>query len=125
MHIDRNSLTRSTRRCAIALTFSVSFLVSLVSVASLGLAAPSFVNGLALPGDLQDKADQSKFRVGYFSDIYYDPNRNEWWGLSDRGAGGGVLSYGTRVQRFTLAIDPVTGAISKFKIIETVEFKNK
>ena len=23
-------------------------------------------------------------RAGYFSDIYYDRNRNEWWGLSDR-----------------------------------------
>ena len=36
-----------------------------------------------------------------------------------------MLSYGTRVQRFTVDIDPVTGAISKFRIVETVEFKNK
>jgi hypothetical protein len=88
-------------------------------------AEPEFVNGLALPGELRDKAADSKERVGYFSDIYYDPNQNEWWGLSDRGPGGGVLSYDTRVQRFTLDIDPATGAISKFKIVETVLFKNK
>ncbi len=36
-----------------------------------------------------------------------------------------MLSYGTRVQRFTLDIHPVTGAISNFKIVETVHFKNK
>src|SRR5262245_33856104 len=88
-------------------------------------AEPTFVNGLALPGELRDKAADSKERVGYFSDIYYDPNRNEWWGLSDRGPGGGVLSYSTRVQRFTLDIHPGTGAIAKFKIVETVQFRNK
>jgi hypothetical protein len=103
----------------------VSLLVSLTAVAATGHAAPPFVNGLALPGDLQDKAAESKDRVGYFSDIYYDPHRNEWWGLSDRGPGGGVLSYGTRMQRFTLDIHPVTGTIAKFKIVETIEFKNK
>jgi hypothetical protein len=74
-------------------------------------AEPTFVNGLVLPGELRDKAARSKERVGYFSDIYYDPNRNEWWGLSDRGPGGGVLSYDTRVQRFTLDIDPATGSV--------------
>jgi hypothetical protein len=108
-----------------ALTLCVSLLVALAAASSPGHAAPIFVNGLALSGDMKDKAGEAKFRVGYFSDLYYDPNRNEWWGLSDRGAGGGVLSYGTRVQRFTIDINPVTGAISKFKIVETVEFTNK
>ena len=107
------------------LTLSVSLLVLLTVAVSPGRAEPVFVNGLALSGDLQDKGHAEKFRVGYFSDIYYDPNRNEWWGLSDRGPGGGVLSYGTRVQRFTVDIHPVTGAISKFKIVETVQFQNK
>ena len=88
-------------------------------------AAPSFVNGLALDGgmlDLSGGTTVNNGRVGYFSDIYYDPNRNEWWGLSDRGPGGGTLNYDTRVQRFTLDIDQSTGAISNFKIVETVKF---
>ena len=38
--------------------------------------------------------------VGYFSDIHYDAKRKHWWGLSDRGPGGGALDYDTRVQRF-------------------------
>ena len=58
------------------------------------------------------------------SDLYYDPVRNEWWGLSDRGPGGGTLSYDTRVQRFAIDIDPITGAISNFKILETIKFTN-
>jgi len=104
----------------------VSLLVLLTVAVSPGQAQPVFVNGLALPGELLDRAvGESRFRVGYFSDIYYDPNRNEWWALSDRGPGGGVLSYSVRVQRFAVDIHPVTGAISRFRILETVQFKNK
>ena len=53
-----------------------------------------FVNGMAIDGGLLDQSSGSDFdrRVGFFSDIYYDKNRNEWWGVSDRGPGGGTLS---------------------------------
>jgi hypothetical protein len=112
-------------RVKATLTVCVSLLILLTGAVSPGQAEPVFVNGLALSGDLQDRAHGSRFRVGYFSDIYYDPNRDEWWGLSDRGPGGGVLSYGTRVQRFAVDIHPVTGAISRFRIVETVQFQNK
>ena len=107
------------------------FTLSLASLSlGLGLApsaasAASFVNGLALSGDLLDLsggASVNNGRVGYFSDIYYDRNRNEWWGLSDRGPGGGTLDYATRAQRFTLDVDANTGAISNFKIVQTVVF---
>src|SRR5215510_6803083 len=102
-------------RMKATVTLCVSLLALLTVAVSPGQAEPVFVNGLALAGDLNDKAHgESKFRVGYFSDIYYDPNRNEWWALSDRGPGGGVLSYGTRVQRFAVDIHPITGAISRF-----------
>src|SRR5262249_16785706 len=53
-----------------------------------------------------------------------DQTRNEWWALSDRGPGGGTLSYDTRVQRFTLDINPSTGQISNFQVVETVKFTN-
>jgi hypothetical protein len=87
-------------------------------------AAPTFVNGITIPGNTGDKFGNSvnDGRVGFFSDLYYDPRRNEWWGLSDRGPGGGTLNYDTRVQRFTIDINPLTGAISGFKIGETVKF---
>ncbi len=86
-------------------------------------AAPMFVNGFALDGAALDKSGgtaANNGRVGYFSDIYYDHHRAEWWGLSDRGPGGGTLDYGTRVQRFTLNVDLITGAISNFQVAQTV-----
>ncbi|MFN5465722.1 MAG: esterase-like activity of phytase family protein [Cyanobacteriota bacterium] len=90
-------------------------------------ATPAFVNGLTLDGGLLDKSGGSTAndgRVGFFSDLYYDPNRQQWWGLSDGGPGGGTLSYETRVQRFTLAVNSATGAISNFTIVDTILFRD-
>lgn len=103
--------------------------IALLSIlfASAAQAAPTFVNGLTLDGgmlDLSGGTTVNNGRLGYFSDIYYDTNRNEWWGLSDRGPGGGTLNYDTRVQRFSLDINQTTGAISNFQIKQTVVFKN-
>ncbi|MFM9089029.1 MAG: esterase-like activity of phytase family protein [Cyanobium sp.] len=90
-------------------------------------AAPQFVNGLTIPGTTLDASGGTTVnngRMGFFSDLYYDPNRNNWWGLSDRGPGGGTISYDTRVNRFTLNVDPTTGAISGFNVVETVLFRD-
>ena len=91
-------------------------------------AEPAFVNGLALDGAMLDRSggtDVNNGRVGFFSDIYYDPHRDKWWGLSDRGPGGGTLHYATRVQRFSLKIDTKTGEISTFKIEKTILFHDE
>ncbi len=91
-------------------------------------AAPSFVNGLVLPADAIDASGGTAVndgRLGYFSDIYYDPNRKQWWALSDRGPGGGTLNYETRVHRFKLDVDLHTGAISNFQILKTKIFRNR
>jgi hypothetical protein len=87
------------------------------------LSNVSFVNGLAIDGGTLDltSADAFNRRLGFFSDLYYDPNRKEWWGLSDRGPGGGTLPYETRVQRFTLDV-AANGAISNFQVQQTVLF---
>lgn len=100
-----------------------AFAIALTPVAA--HATPTFVNGLALPGSALDATGvpgANQGRVGYFSDIYYDPIRAQWWGLSDRGPGGGLISYDTRVQRFTLDVNPTTGAISNFQVMQTVKF---
>jgi len=83
----------------------------------------TFQNGLALAGDAVDLSTGTAAdrRLGYFSDIYYDATRKEWWGLSDRGPGGGLLNYETRVQRFEVDIS-ATGSISNFRVVETVKF---
>jgi hypothetical protein len=84
-----------------------------------------FVNGIAISGAATDLSSGSAFdrRLGFFSDLYYDAGRNEWWGLSDRGPGGGVLPYETRVQRFTLSVDAATGRIGDFQVLETIKFQ--
>jgi len=87
------------------------------------VSSVAYQSGLVLDGGALDLSagTSAERRLGYFSDIYYDSNRNEWWGLSDRGPGGGLLSYDTRVQRFTLDIDSA-GRISNFRVAETVKF---
>ena len=102
---------------------------ALAAAASLPAAAQSlsnasFVNGITIAGSSLDLTAGSTFdrRVGFFSDIYYDRGRNEWWGLSDRGPGGGTLPYDTRMQRFSLNVDAATGAISNFQVTQTVVF---
>ena len=108
---------------------------TLAGAAALALCLPalaqtvtgvSFVNGITVSGGSLDLSAGSDFdrRVGFFSDIYYDRNRNEWWGLSDRGPGGGTLPYETRLQRFTLDVNPDTGAISNFAVAQTIKFNN-
>lgn len=107
-----------------ALSASSALLVGL-SLTAPAQATISFVNGLALSGaalDLSGGSSVNDGRVGYFSDLYYDTQRQEWWGLSDRGPGGGTLDYDTRVQRFTLDVDASTGAISNFQIVQTLKF---
>lgn len=88
-------------------------------------AAPTFVNGITIPASTIDATGipgANAGRVGFFSDIYFDPNRNEWWGLSDRGPGGGTIPYETRVQRFAIDVNANSGAISNFRILQTVKF---
>jgi hypothetical protein len=90
-------------------------------------AAPAFVNGLTLDADTLDLSGGTLVnngRLGFFSDIYYDAQRKEWWALSDRGPGGGTLRYDTRAHQFKIDIDPNTGEISNFQIVKTLVFRS-
>jgi hypothetical protein len=91
--------------------------------------AVSLVNSLTLAGDAVDLTDLNGGsgganinRLGYFSDLYYDRINNVYYGLSDRGPGGGTIAYNTRVQKFSLDVDLDTGSISNFKLLETIAF---
>ena len=114
-----------TRNTLAAAALSAASLIGLNASAQ-SLSNAQFVNGLTLDGGLLDKSVGTNFdrRVGFFSDIYYEANSNSWWGLSDRGPGGGTLPYDTRMQRFTLDVNANTGAISNFAIVETVKFNS-
>jgi hypothetical protein len=108
-------------------TFAALAVGLLCSAAGAQTVSPGqFVNGIAIDGASPDLSSGSatERRLGFFSDLYYDTNRNEWWGLSDRGPGGGVLNYETRLQRFTLDVNQATGAISGFQVQQTIRFSS-
>lgn len=103
---------------------SILVLFTLATVIPLS-AGPVFVNGLLIPGNVPDATGlpgANGGRFGFFSDIYYDLRLNEWWAISDRGPGGGLLNYDTRLSRFSIYVNPVTGRISEFTVVETVKF---
>lgn len=60
---------------------------------------------------------------GFVSDLYYDRLQNIYYGLVDRGPGGGTIGYDTRVQTFSLDVDSGTGGISGFNLLSTTLFK--
>ena len=109
--------------------FQVLLCLAVLALVDTAIASadPVFVNGLRISGAKLDATGQpgaNGGRFGFFSDIYYDPAREEWWALSDRGPGGGLISYATRLQRFSIKVNPVTGRISNFEVEETVKFRD-
>jgi hypothetical protein len=111
-----------TRRLYLLLGFLLAVTVGQASTAS---AQAVFINGFRIPGNTLDATNQpgaNGGRFGFFSDIYYDPTLNQWWALSDRGPGGGLITYDTRLSRFEINVHPITGEISQFRVIKTIKF---
>jgi hypothetical protein len=59
---------------------------------------------------------------GFGSDLFYDYRQNFYYALVDRGPGGGVIPYETRVEQFDINIDPQTGAINGYQLLKTIPF---
>lgn len=111
----------------IAAVLAAGAVACAASVDAQSVSNAQFVNGITVSASTLDQSTGSAFdrRVGMFSGLFYDPLRGEWWGVSDRGPGGGTLPYETRVQRFTLDVDRATGRISNFQIQATVKFTSQ
>lgn len=91
--------------------------------------AATLVNEIVVPGNATDLAPGpnavNNNRLGGFaSDLYFDPLSKSYFGIPDRGPGGGLIDYATRYQEFTLDVNPATGAISGFALKRTVIFKD-
>jgi hypothetical protein len=110
--------------------FSYSLVVPILSTTLNATSAYSISlsNSLSINGETTDlyPFNGSSANVnrlgGFFSDLYYDRQNNVYYGLADRGPGGGVISYETRVQKFSLDVDQNTGAISNFNLLDTIQF---
>jgi hypothetical protein len=64
-------------------------------------------------------------RFGFYSDLAYDAASGEWFALADRGPGGGLIDYATRVERIRVPFDAATGAIGQPVILQTTLFKGE
>ncbi|BAY63876.1 CHU large protein [Calothrix brevissima NIES-22] len=90
----------------------------------------SLVTTITVPGNATDlyptnggSGGANVNRLGGFgSDFFYDYRTGFYYGLADRGPGGGTIPYPTRVEKIALTIDPNTGAASGFQVIQTIPF---
>lgn len=110
------------------LSYALTVVALSVTATTTSAQAVSLVNNIEIPGESTDLSKDgtgaNKNRLGLFSDLYYDRYQNVYYSLADRGPGGGVISYDTRIQKFSLDVDANTGAISDFKLLDTILLSN-
>lgn len=89
------------------------------------LASVTFTGMWAVPGGATDLSGISPAfagnRLSFGSDLFYDRASGTFWGNTDRGPGGGVISFQPRVHQFTLDIQP-DGSVTGFSLLKTVTF---
>ncbi len=72
---------------------------------------------------LGDGASSSRLG-GFVSDLYYQRHADLHYGVTDRGPGGGLVSYVPRIQQFTLGVDAGSGGLADFHLQKTILLKN-
>ncbi|NNM76022.1 PEPxxWA-CTERM sorting domain-containing protein [Sphingomonas sp. ID1715] len=91
-------------------------------------AAITFVNKFEIAGGATDlSALGNAFasnRLSIGSDLYYDRGTNTFYGITDRGPGGGVIDFTPRVHSFKLDISLSTGAVNGFNLQSTTLFRD-
>ncbi len=100
---------------------------AIASTASLPAGAATLVSAFAVPNgtDLSGLSGAGQNRFGGFgSDLIYDSVADTFLSTTDRGPGGGVLSYAPRLQGFTLDINRTTGAINAFAPTSTTLYRD-
>ena len=105
--------------------FTISALACAVAAAAPAHAVITFGGVIAVPGnaiDLAPGANPNQNRLSFGSDMVYDQGSATFFGISDRGPGGGTIDFAPRVEAFKVDIDPSTGAISNFNLTATKVF---
>ncbi len=100
------------------------------AAAALAMASPSpaaitFTGLWEVPGGAVDLSGlgpgANAGRLNFGSDLFYDRASGTFWGLPDRGPGGGLIDFAPRAHQFGLAISPA-GAVTGFSLLSTVVF---
>ncbi len=100
-------------------------LLATATVIAMPAHAVTFVNALAIPNGadlstgLGSGVNGNRFG-GFGSDLVR--RGSDYFGMTDRGPGGGLLSYAPRIQVFSLDTNTTSGAISNFALTRTIVF---
>lgn len=90
------------------------------ALAAVPAQAITFVNALQIPNVVTGANDANRFG-GFGSDLVYNAADGLYYGLTDRGPGGGLLNYAPRIQAFSMDV-ATSGAISNFSARTPIVF---
>ncbi len=105
--------------------------ILLAAIAAAALAVPAsaaitFAGKIDVAGNATDLATLGNGpnlnRLSFGSDLIYNPGNNTFYGISDRGPGGGTIDWAPRVEAFKVDV-AANGAISNFQLTQTTVFK--
>lgn len=89
-------------------------------------AAITFAGQIEVPGAATDLSTLGNTpntnRLSFGSDLTYHAGTDTFYGISDRGPGGGTIDWAPRIEAFKLNVGS-GGAISNFNLVRTIEFK--
>ena len=91
-------------------------------------ATITFTGSLAVAGEMTDLSGVAPAmggnRLSFGSDLTYDSATDLFYGITDRGPGGGLISYAPRLNIFKLDTNATTGAINGFSLQRTILFRD-
>lgn len=100
---------------------------ALITIAGPSLASPQLLDVIEVAGDAADAsgdaAGANGNRLSFGSDLFFDGTF--FWGLADRGPGGGVIPYETRVHKMAVDFNTTTGRINGLTVAQTIKFKDQ
>lgn len=98
----------------------------LLASAAPAFAAPTFTGSFSVSGAATDLSGISPAfggnRLSFGSDLVYDRTTDLFYGITDRGPGGGLVDYAPRVNAFRLTFDGTTNAVTGFNLAQTIVF---
>lgn len=116
-------MTRSLLACAMAFVATSALATSTACAADWTLVDVITLSANRVDHVRSPMPTANVNRLGYFSDLVYEPASRTWFALSDRGPGGGVVDYATRVQQMHIPINHRSGALQgRNVVIRTILF---
>jgi hypothetical protein len=89
-------------------------------------AAVTFTGSVSVAGAATDLSGIAPAfggnRLSFGSDLVYDRTTDLFYGITDRGPGGGLIDYAPRVNAFRLTFDSTTNAVTGFNLQQTIVF---